>query len=112
MFSFKVILDGVCGNIHLYVIHKVCILVLFSYYNLILCRKTTSSTEVAARDQAVNDKLAELESQITALNDRVTKIENRYPYVSTERNVLNTFVFVAWLSLPVLFWYYYHKYRR
>ena len=77
----------------------------------VYCRKNTSSLTEAGGDQA-NDKLADLQSQITALNNRVTRIEHRYPFVSTERNILNTFVFVTWLSLPVLFLFYYHKYLR
>ena len=77
----------------------------------VCCRKNTSSSTEVGGDQA-NAKLADLESQISALNKRVTRIENRYPYVSTERNILNTFMFVTWLSLPVLFLFYYHKYLR
>ena len=76
----------------------------------LLCRKTTSLIEIGG-DQ-VNDKLADLENQIITLNTRITRIENRYPFVSTEKNILNTFMFITWLSLPVLLLYYYHKYLR
>ena len=77
-------------------------------------RKATTSnlTELEVGGDQVNDKLTNLQNQVTALNARVTRIENRYPFVSTERNILNTFMFVAWLSLPVLCLIYYHKYLR
>lgn len=64
------------------------------------------------QDEGQADRLADIEDRLAALNTRVARIENRYPFATTERNALNTIIFVTWLSLPVFYLYFYHKYWR